>query len=143
MHLRRWDASRVSCENNAATAEPLCRSVVIPIYAGCSRANVIGERIGEGRNRMRPDHYVFLTVGSLAFVSQKSVSRVPARRLTDPRKRTELRNTRILRRDSYSRFLSAMQLLPRCIPVIMSRYRNRAASSNDRDGRHSSRKNSA
>jgi len=50
-----------------------------------------------------------------------------AKRLTDPRKRVELRNTRILRRDTYSRL--SMQLLPRCTSryyVVLSESRRRA-----------------
>jgi len=69
-HLRRWDASRVSCENNAATAEPLCRSVVI-LTCRILVQTSSGKESVKGRI-MRPDNYVFLTVGSLAFVSQKT-----------------------------------------------------------------------
>lgn len=92
------------------------------------RTNIIEERIA------RPDNYVFLTVGLLAFVSQTTEH--TAKRLTDPRKRAELRNTR----NSPARFatrdcrcncyLGAFPLLCRVIGITVS--------SDDRDGRHSS-----
>lgn len=101
--------------------------VVIPI------CRIFSYKHRRGKNRwreriVRPDNHVILTVGSLAFVSQKTER--TAKRLTGPsRKRAESYEIRAFSDAIPTRDCLSVQLLPRCIPVIMSCYRNHGATS--------------